>query len=278
VTREVIRSRKQIASSNPITAELRDGGPEIVSPRAPSSIDSNSSEKIEQPLVMIDPGHGGFDPGTQSAAGIVEKDLALQISIALKAALEARGIRGMLTRSTDDFISLPERTRIANKANADLFVSIHLNSSPNTDTTGIEVYYLNNTTDHSTIRLARIENGGGEGYGGGGGSNLNYILTDLRQNFKASEAASIARMIDVQTVADLDAGLGVSVNALGAKMGPFYVLVGAHMPAVLVECGFMSNAGEAERLKSAQYQSILAGGIATAIAHYFKADMALGNL
>jgi N-acetylmuramoyl-L-alanine amidase len=284
VTRTVTRVRKPAAIAAPVTPELRYEGPEIVRPqdpvieaaREPAAI-SNPVEKIEQPLVMIDPGHGGFDPGTQSAAGVVEKDLALQISLALKAALEARGIRAMLTRSTDDFISLPERTRIANNANADLFVSIHLNSSPNTDTTGIEVYYLNNTTDHSTIRLARIENGR-EGYSEGGGSNLNYILTDLRQNFKASEAASIARMIDVQTVADLDAGLGVSVNALGAKMGPFYVLVGAHMPAVLVECGFMSNAGEAERLKSAQYQTILAGGIATAVAHYFKADMALGNL
>jgi N-acetylmuramoyl-L-alanine amidase len=287
VTRTVTRVRKPVAIAAPVTPELRYDGPEIVRPRPqepvieaarePAAIDSNSAEKVEQPLVMIDPGHGGFDPGTQSEAGSAEKDLALKISLALKATLEARGIRAMLTRSTDDFISLPERTRIANNANADLFVSIHLNSSPNTDTTGIEVYYLNNTTDHSTIRLARIENGG-ESYGGGGGSNLNYILTDLRQNFKASEAASIARMIDVQTVTDLEAGLGVSVNALGAKMGPFYVLVGAHMPAVLVECGFMSNAGEAERLKSAQYQSILAGGIATAIAHYFKADMALGNL
>ena len=139
------------------------------------------------------------------------------------------------------FISLAERTRIANSAGADLFVSIHLNSSPNPDTTGIEVYYLNNTTDRATIRLARMENGGANGYGASNDSNLNYILTDMRQNYKAIEAASLARMIDAQTVADLDAGLGLNVNALGAKMGPFYVLVGAHMPAVLVECGFMSN-------------------------------------
>ena len=194
---------------------------------------------------MIDPGHGGYDPGTQSSAGVAEKDLALQIATRLKAALEARGIRAELTRSTDVFISLAERTRIANSAGADLFVSIHLNSSPNPDTTGIEVYYLNNTTDRATIRLARMENGGADGYGAPDASNLNYILTDLRQNYKASEAASLAKMIDAQTVADLDAGLGLNVNALGAKMGPFYVLVGAHMPAVLVECGFMSNAVEA---------------------------------
>ncbi len=229
-------------------------------------------------LVMIDPGHGGYDPGTQSSAGAQEKILALQIAMRLKAALEARGIRAELTRSTDNFISLAERTRIANSAGADLFVSIHLNSSPNTDTTGIEVYYLNNTTDRATIRLARMENGGADGYGAPDASNLNYILTDLRQNYKASEAASLARMIDAQTVADLDAGLGLNVNALGAKMGPFYVLVGAHMPAVLVECGFMSNAAEATRLESPSYQDVLARAIATSVTDYFDADVAAGNL
>ncbi len=229
-------------------------------------------------LVMIDPGHGGYDPGTQSSAGALEKDLALQIAMRLKAALEARGIRAELTRSTDTFISLAERTKIANRAGADLFVSIHLNSSPNTDTTGIEVYYLNNTTDRATIRLARMENSGADGYGTPNDSNLNYILTDLRQNYKAIEAASLARMIDAQTVADLDAGLGMNVNALGAKMGPFYVLVGAHMPAVLVECGFMSNAAEAARLESPEYQDVLARAIATSVADYLDADVAAGNL
>jgi len=229
-------------------------------------------------LVMIDPGHGGYDPGTQSSAGVMEKDLALQIATRLKTTLEARGLRAELTRSSDTFISLAERTRIANSADADLFVSIHLNSSPNTDTSGIEVYYLNNTTDHATMRLARMENAGADGYGAADGSNLNYILTDLRQNYKASEAASLAKMIDAQTVADLDAGLGLNVNALGAKMGPFYVLVGAHMPAVLVECGFMSNAAEAARLASPQYQDVLAGAVATAVVHYFNADVAVGNL
>ena len=117
-----------------------------------------------------------------------------------------------------------------------------------------------------------MENGGVDGYGAPNDSNLNYILTDLRQNYKASEAASLARMIDAQTVADLDAGLGLNVNALGAKMGPFYVLVGAHMPAVLVECGFMSNAAEAARLASPQYQDVLAARPPRAVVHYFNAD------
>ncbi len=256
----------------------------VPSPSAPlrpqlASASSEDRHVAGRPLVMIDPGHGGYDPGTSSASGIQEKDLALAIAAKLQRALEQRGIRAEMTRSTDVFIPLPDRTKIANRAGADLFVSIHLNSSPNQETAGIEVYYLNNTTDRATIRLARMENGGAPAaYGTGDGPNLNYILTDLRQQFKATEAASLARMIDAQAVADLDAGLGLNVNALGAKTGPFYVLVGAHMPAVLVETGFLSNAGEAERLTSPRYQELLADGIATAVAHYFNADAAVGNL
>jgi N-acetylmuramoyl-L-alanine amidase len=250
----------------------------LAQPVAPATLALNEDRGQTSHFVMIDPGHGGYDPGTESSAGVMEKDLALQIATRLKADLKARGIRAELTRSTDVFISLSERTRIANSAGADLFVSVHLNSSPNPDTSGIEVYYLNNTTDRATIRLARMENGGADGYGTSNDSNLKYILTDLRQNYKAIEAASLARMIDAQTVADLDTGLGLNVNALGAKMGPFYVLVGAHMPAVLVECGFMSNAAEAARLASPDYQDALAGATATAVVHYFNGDLASGDL
>ena len=230
------------------------------------------------PLVMIDPGHGGYDPGTQSSSGILEKDVALSIARRLAYALRARGVRAQLTRDSDDFIALSERTRRANVADADLFVSIHLNSSPNPATTGIEVYYLNNTTDRATIRLARMENAGVTGAGAPIDGNLNYILADLRQNYKANEAAALARSIDTQTVSDLNARLGLEVNPLGAKMGPFYVLVGAHMPAVLVECGFLSNAYEAQRLASANYEQVLAEGIATAVTRHLNSAAAMGNL
>jgi N-acetylmuramoyl-L-alanine amidase len=265
----------------PAVPELRSDEPQITRPPSPeiAAAPAPGATLPAHPLVMIDPGHGGYDPGTRSAAGVQESDLALQVAMRLRRALEMRGIRAEMTRTTDVFIPLPERTQIANRANADLFVSIHMNSSPNPETTGIEVYYLNNTTDRATIRLARMENGGAASpYGTPDGANLHYILTDLRQQYKATAAASLARMIDAQAVADLDAGLGINVNALGAKKGPFYVLVGAHMPAVLVECGFLSNAGEAMRLGSAQYQGLLADAIATAVSHYFNADAAVGNL
>jgi len=252
----------------------------ILPPSRPSRATSTAiiNPPIGNPLVMIDPGHGGYDPGTQSSNGILEKDVALAISRRLYYALKARGIRAQLTRDSDEFIALSERTRRANVADADLFVSIHLNSSPSAATTGIETYYLNNTTDRATIRLARMENAGITGTSAPSDGNLNYILADLRQNFKATEAASLARMIETQTVNDLDSQLGMEVMPLGAKMGPFYVLVGAHMPAVLVECGFLSNLYEAQRLASPQYQDTLAAGIATAVAHYLNSDAAVGNL
>ncbi len=273
---------KRVAAS-PGVSELPSATP--AHPRAPTEPSATTEEVkapaplvSDSPLVMIDPGHGGYDPGTVSQRGLSEKDLALRIALRLERALRARGVRTAMTRTADVFLPLADRTRLANRAGADLFVSIHLNSSPNLETTGIEVYYLNNTTDRATIRLARMENGGAPGYGAGDGANLNYILTDLRQQYKAAESASLARMIDAQAAAELDAGLGLNVNALGARRGPFYVLVGARMPAVLIECGFLSNRWEAARLDSAQYQELLARGIADAVVHYFNADAAVGNL
>jgi N-acetylmuramoyl-L-alanine amidase len=229
-------------------------------------------------VVVIDPGHGGYDSGTEAGAPLLEKDLALQIALRLKGELEHRGIRAILTRTGDYFVTLAERTAFANRAGADLFISIHLNSSPDAAATGIETYYLNNTTDRATIRLAAMENASGDAYGTTAGGNLSYILSDMRQQYKANESVSLASMIEAQTAADLDASLGLQVSALGAMRGPFYVLVGARMPAVLVECGFLSNRGEAARLASAQYQQVLAEGVAEAVVHYFDADAAVGNL
>jgi N-acetylmuramoyl-L-alanine amidase len=123
-----------------------------------------------------------------------------------------------------------------------------------------------------------MENGVAGGYSAPGEPNLNYILTDLRQQYKANESASLARMIEAEAVSDIDATMGLRVNELGAKQGPFYVLVGALMPSVLVECGFLSNAGEARLLQLPQYQQALADGIARAVIHYFNADAAVGNL
>src|SRR5260370_19505543 len=109
-----------------------------------------------------------------------------------------------MTRDDDRFLSLAERTQLANTVHADLFVSVHINSSPDPGTAGIEAYYLNNTTDRATIRLARMENGVQGGYGGSNEPNLNYILTHLRQQYKANESASSARMHQAEAAAAVD--------------------------------------------------------------------------
>jgi N-acetylmuramoyl-L-alanine amidase len=230
------------------------------------------------PLVVIDPGHGGRDPGTRAADGIAEKDLALQIASRLQRRLAGLGVNARLTRVDDRFLSLAERTQAANRNDASLFISIHLNSSPDSATTGIETYYLNNTTDRATIRLARMENGVLGGYGASAIPNLDYILSDLRQEDKANESVALSDMIEMESVAAAGAALGVNVNNLGVRQGPFYVLVGAEMPAVLVECGFLSNPVEAERLADGRYQQGLADGIAQAVTRYLNGNAAVGNL
>jgi N-acetylmuramoyl-L-alanine amidase len=244
----------------------------------PDAISSSSGDQATAPLVVIDPGHGGYDPGTAAADGTNEKDVALAIAVRVAAALKAEGVRAELTRDHDTFLSLADRTAMANQAGADLFVSIHMNSSPNAEVSGIETYYLNNTTDHATIRLARMENGVSGGYSLSGSPDLNYILTDMRQQYKANDAASLAQMIEGETSHAVAASMGLQLAALGALQGPFYVLVGAMMPAVLVECGFLSNADEARLLETPAYQQAIASGIGHAVADYFKSSAPVGNL
>ena len=266
----------QMAALSPPAAAL--SAPVVSAAGADSAGQAPDNATPGHPVVVIDPGHGGYDSGTEAGAPLLEKDLALQISLRLKSELEQRGVHAILTRTGDYFVTLGDRTALANKAGADLFISIHLNSSSDFATSGIETYYLNNTTDRATIRLAAMENASGGGYGTPAGGDLNYILSDMRQQYKANESVALASMIEAQTAADLNASLGLQVSALGAMRGPFYVLVGARMPAVLVECGFLSNRDEAAHLSSMQYQQVLAQGIAESVIHYFNADAAVGNL
>jgi N-acetylmuramoyl-L-alanine amidase len=275
-------SRPQLSPGELASAEPSSRTPVV--PRSHGATDGRRPGSTALPpaarrqLVVIDAGHGGHDPGTEAAGDVAEKDIALQIAARVRNALMASGVNARLTRDSDTFLTLAERTQMANRDRADLFVSIHLNSSPDSSTAGIETYYLNNTTDRATIRLARMENGVAGGYGAPGEPNLNYILTDMRQQYKANESASLARMIEAETVADVDASVGLRLNELGAKKGPFYVLVGALMPSVLVECGFLSNPAEARLLQLPRYQQGLADGIADAVVHYFNGDAAVGNL
>jgi N-acetylmuramoyl-L-alanine amidase len=214
--------------------------------------------------IVIDPGHGGHDPGAMSPSGTREKDIVLQIG--LKLAQKVRddlGIDVVMTRSTDVFIELQERTAIANKVGADLFVSVHANASLNHAASGIETYYLNLAKTEKVAQLAAKENGTTLEKV----SMLQAVLFDLMANYKLNDSAHLAN--EVQKALHKKALTGYpTVKNLGVKQGPFYVLVGATMPSILVETAFVSNDRDEQKLKDPAYQEITADGIVAGIRGY----------
>lgn len=222
--------------------------------------------------IVLDPGHGGRDPGARGITGVKEKEVALAIAQRLATKLRERlSVRVILTRTKDVFVPLEKRTALANAAEADLFVSIHANASANLDLQGVETYYLNNTDDRATIRLAAMENGLGfvAGVAEDAGGELSYILSDLIQTGKEEESTALAHHIQRSVVGRLRAK-HPGVRSLGVKRGPFYVLVGAHMPCVLVETAFLTHRLEGKRLATSAYQEEIAEGLFLGIARFLK--------
>lgn len=216
--------------------------------------------------IVIDPGHGGHDPGAVGPNGTREKDVVLDI--ALKAAKKVRkelGIDVVMTRSTDVFIPLEERTAIANKVNADLFISIHANASLNRGSSGIETYYLNLAKTEKAKRVAARENNTSLEKVG----LLQGILFDLMANHKLHDSARLADQVQKSLHKKISKQFEGTRN-LGVKQGPFYVLVGATMPSILVETAFISNETEEERLKDLEYQETAVVGIIDGIKGYIS--------
>jgi N-acetylmuramoyl-L-alanine amidase len=222
--------------------------------------------------VMLDPGHGGRDPGARGVRGLEEKEITLAIARLVADRLRTElGIEVLLTRSDDRTLALEERTGLANAAGADLFVSIHANAAPSSSSRGIEVYYLNNTNNRGTLRLAAMENNlhwdPRDPSLQSEIPDLSYILSDLRQTYKVEESRQLADHLDSamhQRLSDAYEG----VQDLGVKEGPFYVLVGAYMPCVLVEVSFITNPVEGARLATTAYRRALADGITDGIQRY----------
>ncbi|HVO22877.1 MAG TPA: N-acetylmuramoyl-L-alanine amidase [Candidatus Margulisiibacteriota bacterium] len=227
--------------------------------------------------IVLDPGHGGKDPGAIGVGAIAEKDIVLAIALQLRDRLQVAGFNVVLTRDSDVFIPLEERTARANAEQADLFVSIHGNASPNPRLSGVETYYLNNTNDRATIRLAEMENGLRAVTGGGRGHDVSLILSDLIQSYKIEESVSLAEQLQKAVVADLGAQ-GWKANDLGVKRGPFYVLVGAGMPCVLVEVSFLTHPEEAARLAQPGYQQAIAAGLLRGIQRFVENTRVVENL
>ncbi len=203
--------------------------------------------------IVLDPGHGGKDPGAIGPGGIAEKDVVL--SVAKKLALKLRremGVQVVLTRQDDRFIALENRTAIANAEDADLFISLHMNASPNGDARGIETYYLDNTTDEAARRLAARENGTSTK----NISDLQFILSDMTQNMKLEDSITLAYRLQSSLVAGMNKVMP-EARDLGVKQALFFVLVGARMPSVLVELGFITHRGEGPALSRARYQDAM---------------------
>ncbi len=214
--------------------------------------------------IVIDPGHGGRDTGTIGPTGLREKDVTLDVSKRLARLLEERlGAEVILTRTTDKSLSLERRTEIANKALADLFVSVHVNSSRYRSVNGVETFYLNLTRSRADLEVAARENAG---------SNKSiHELTSLIQKIALDDKLQESRDLaaNVQTaVYKLHRKLNPRARNRGVKKAPFVVLIGAKMPSILVEVGFISNPREEKLLKTEKYRHQLAEALYDGIAAY----------
>lgn len=213
--------------------------------------------------VIIDPGHGGKDPGAVGHGGLLEKDVNLRLAKLLARRLEARAFNVVMTREDDRYINLEERTVIAESAGGDVFVSIHANSSENRKLQGFEIYYLDAGHKRHNLEVAARENGVSTKQL----DSLQRTLSQLRVKEASHQSHSLARFVH----ADMTSGLNSTyrgVQDLGVKTGPFYVLFMSSMPAILVETGFVSHRQESKRLRNEAYLDTVARQIASGLGHY----------
>lgn len=249
------------------------------------SPESGETERIPPRwVVTVDAGHGGHDPGAIGPGGVKEKDITLAVARLLKNILEEKyHIKVVLTREDDRFIELNERTRIANRANSDLFVSIHLNAHKNHRVRGVETYLLNWTNDEEALRVAARENRITLKEMKKKQGTISVILASLRRSAKRDHSLKLAYLLHNELVKRVAKKYGMPNN--GIKQALFYVLVGAEMPSVLVELAYISNPREARLLQKPSVQKAYAEAIARAIYHYLmslpdapKLAMARNNL
>jgi N-acetylmuramoyl-L-alanine amidase len=213
--------------------------------------------------VVLDPGHGGHDAGTHGPSGLTEKDLVLDVSQRLAMLLENRlGSEVVLTRTDDAYVSLEGRTRIANEAKADLFLSIHANSSPVKSVTGVETYYLNFTTSRSALDLAARENAPAES----SIFDLKDVLEKIALRDKIDESREFASRLQT-SLYTLTKATAATKNR-GIKKAPFVVLIGAQMPSVLAEIGFLTNATDEALMRKTEHRQKIAEALYKGIAAY----------
>ncbi len=216
--------------------------------------------------IVIDPGHGGRDPGS-SGHGIREADLTLDVALRLEKLLTAEpGVEVILTRRTNVYVPLEERTAIANREGADLFLSIHANAARNTAAHGVETYYLSFASSPEAEAVAARENSASER----AMHNLPDIIKAIALNNKLDESRDLAGMVQEHMITRLRKS-NKNVRNLGVKKAPFVVLIGAAMPSVLAEISFLTNKQEAQLLKTAAYKQRIAEALFDGVSNYRKA-------
>ena len=226
-----------------------------------------SGKKPAKPVlhIIIDPGHGGKDPGAISRKKLREKDVVLAISKRLAASLKKKlSASVLLTRDSDRFITLEERDLLANQHSCDLFLSIHANASRNLKAHGLEIYYLNKATDQASRRLAARENEGAPKKE----HEIAVILSDLLQTASTEESAELAQRVKGTLEGPLQKKF--TLGKIRVKTALFYVLVGAKCPSLLIETGFITNRQEGKRLNQARFQRGLAEAISNGVAGFLK--------
>jgi len=213
--------------------------------------------------VVLDPGHGGHDVGTHGPSGLYEKDLVLDVSQRLAMLLQDRlGSEVLLTRNDDSFVSLEGRTKIANDHKADLFLSIHANSSPVKSVTGVETYYLNFTTSRTALDVAARENATAES----SIFDLKDVLEKIALKDKIDESREFASRLQTSLFTLTKAS--TATKNRGVKKAPFVVLIGAQMPSVLAEIGFLTNASDEALMRKNEHRQKIAEALYKGIASY----------
>lgn len=218
-----------------------------------------------RPLIVLDPGHGGEDFGAKGVGGLLEKDVTLDVALRLEKLL-SQWSDVALTRRVDKFMPLQDRTERANQLDADLFISLHTNASPSHLLSGLEVFYLDNTNDAASRRLAERENGVTEN---GSVSDVSLMVSDLIQNAKLVESIELAHHIEGNILKRLKFDWP-DTKSLGVKSGPFYVLVGAHMPCILAEMLFIDHPKDGQLLAERHFRQGLSEGIESGIKQFLK--------
>jgi N-acetylmuramoyl-L-alanine amidase len=213
--------------------------------------------------VVIDAGHGGHDPGA-TAFGISEAELVLDVALRLEKLLQQRpGFETVLTRRTDDYVTLEERTQRANRESADLFLSIHANASATATARGVETYFLNFALNRQAEAVAARENAAS----GLTMSSLPSIVKAITLNSKRNESRDFAVLVQQAMVRGLQPS-NKTLKDLGVKQAPFMVLIGAAMPSVLAEISFVTNRAESRLLKTPAYRQKIAESLLAGVLKY----------